>query len=389
MTTRERRAVTALAGIFSTRLLGMFLILPVFTLYAESLRGYTPFLAGFAIGVYGLVQAMFQIPFGLLSDRFGRRPVITVGLLVFAAGSVIAALSDSILGVIIGRALQGSGAVSAAVVALTADLTRESQRTKAMAIIGITVGASFLVSILLGSALNATIGVPGIFWLTSALALTGIAILWFAVPAVHERPEGLQPIRHLLVKVLRDPELIRLNFGIFVLHAVLTATFVATPHVLVEYANLPEREHSAFYLPVMLLSAVPLFSIISASERRGKQQLVFALAIAVLALALTALALHHTTLIGIGLGLFVFFVAFNVLEAKLPSFVSKTAPTDAKGAAIGVYSTLQFFGLFVGGSLGGWIHGRYGFGPVFAVSAALVGLWLFAILLFQRPRWHS
>jgi predicted MFS family arabinose efflux permease len=392
MTPLERRSVAALAGIFSTRLLGMFLILPVFTLYADTLHGYTPFLAGLAIGIYGLVQAIFQIPFGVLSDRLGRRPIITVGLLVFAGGSVVAALSDTMLGVIIGRALQGGGAVSAAVVAMTADLTRESQRTKAMAVIGITVGASFLISILLGSALNALIGVPGIFWLTSLLALFGIGILWFAVPAPPD--DGIRnagPLRQHLRGVLRNAELARLNVGIFVLHAVLTAVFVVIPHVLVDFAGLPQGEHSAFYLPVMLLSAVPLFPIISASERRGLQRAVFAAAVFVLGAALAALWWHHSTLMGVAVGLFVFFVAFNLLEAQLPSFVSKAAPPAAKGAAIGVYSTLQFFGLFVGGVFGGWIHGAFGLGAVFAASALLTVPW-FLLVAFSRPlspRLHS
>jgi predicted MFS family arabinose efflux permease len=389
MTAGERRAVTGLAGIYSTRLLGLFLILPVFALYAETLHGYTPQLAGLALGIYGLTQACLQLPFGIVSDRLGRKPVITFGLVLFAVGSVVAALSDSMTGVIVGRALQGAGAVSAAVTAMAADLTRESQRTKAMAAIGITVGASFLISLPLGSALSALIGVSGIFWLTAVLALGGIVILWQVIPATAavQSHAPAAPVAPQLLAVLRDPRLLRLNVGIFVLHAALTATFVVLPHALVEYAGMPGQRHWELYLPVMVMSALPLFRIISFSERRGWLARTFAVSVLLLSLAQAGLALAHSSLPGIVVGLLVFFVAFNVLEASLPSLVSKTAPPGAKGMAIGVYSTFQFLGTFVGGERGGWLYQHYGIGAVFGAAAAITGLWflLNARDAFRRP----
>jgi len=376
MSALERRAVAALAGIYSTRLLGLFLILPVFALYAEMLDGYTPERMGFALGVYGLTQALLQLPFGIASDRFGRKPVIAVGLVVFAAGSVVAALAHSIHGVIIGRALQGAGAVSAAVTATVADLTREAQRTKAMAVIGITVGASFLIAIPLGSALNALIGVRGIFWLTGALALAGIGILWWAVPAPPGRArQPAAPLLPQLRAVLRDPRLLRLNAGIFALHIALTAVFVVLPNALVDFAGLPQNEHAALYLPLMVLSALPLFAAISWAERTGKQGQVFAGAVLLLSVALAVLSLEHGSLFAIAGGLLAFLVAFNVLEAALPSLVTKMAPAQAKGMAIGVYSTCQFLGAFVGGERGGWLYQHYGVGAVFGAAAAIAGVW--------------
>ena len=376
MTALERRAVAALAGIYSTRLLGLFLILPVFALYAQTLDGYTPRLMGLALGIYGLTQACLQLPFGMLSDRLGRKPVIAFGLVLFAVGSVVAANAHSIEMVVFGRALQGAGAVSAAVTALVADLTRDSQRTKAMAIIGITVGTSFLIAIPLGSALNALIGVPGIFWLTAALALTGIAVLWLAVPTPPSRARAqAQPFLPQLFAVLRDWELMRLNVGIFALHAALTAMFVVLPTALVDRAGLPQNEHAALYLPLMVISAIPLFPLVSWSERSGRQRQTFAATVLVLTLALSSLSFAHDALLPIGAGLLAFFVAFNFLEASLPSLVSKTAPAQGKGMAIGVYSTFQFLGAFVGGDRGGWLYQHYGIGAVLAGAAAIAGLW--------------
>ena len=385
MSAVERRAVFSLAGIYSTRLLGLFLILPVFALYAQTLEDYTPRLAGLALGIYGLTQACLQLPFGIASDRFGRKPVIAAGLVLFAIGSVVAALADSMWGVLIGRALQGAGAVSAAVTALVADLTRETQRTKAMAVIGISVGASFLISIPLGSALNTIIGVPGIFWLTAVLAVASLLILWLAVPppTASARRER-SPVLKELSAVLRNGRLLQLNIGIFALHAALTATFVVLPTALVEQAGLPANEHAALYLPLMLLSALPLFPIISLSERRHWQHGVFAGSVLVLCLAQAALALQNGSLLGICISLLVFFMAFNVLEASLPSLVSKMAPANAKGAAIGVYSTFQFLGAFVGGDRGGWLHQHYGTSAVFAGAALLTGIWFFVSIVPQR-----
>jgi predicted MFS family arabinose efflux permease len=380
MTVPERRAVFSLAGIYATRLLGLFLILPVFALYAVTLDGYTPQRMGFALGVYGLTQAFLQLPFGIVSDRLGRKPVIAFGLLLFAAGSIVAALAHSIDGVTLGRAIQGAGAVSAAVTAMVADLTRDTQRTKAMAVIGISVGASFLIAIPLGSVLNAVIGVPGIFWLTAGLAGAGILILWLAVPTPEQARSVPQPVLPQVLAVIRNARLLRLNVGIFALHAALTAMFVVLPHTLVEYGGLPPNQHAALYLPLMVVSAIPLFPLISWSERRGKQGQAFAGSVLLLSISLVSLSLAHSSLFAIAAGLLAFFVAFNVLEASLPSLVSKTAPPQAKGSAIGVYSTFQFLGAFVGGDRGGWLYGHYGVGAVFAGGAVIAGLWFFLCL---------
>ena len=382
MTSLERRTVAALAGILASRLFGLFLILPVFALYAETLGGYTPFLAGLALGIYGLTQACLQLPFGIASDRLGRKPVIAAGLVVFAAGSVVAALADTMLGVILGRALQGAGAVSAAVVALMADLTRLEQRSKAMGAVGITVGAAFLVSLALGPGLGAVIGVPGIFWLTAALALASLVILFLGVPAPAraESPSSIKPVPEKFRSVLRDPRLLRLDLGVFALHAALTATFVAAPPALLRYAGLALHEHWLLYLPLMLASAIPLFPLLALADRPGWLRRVFAGCVSVLGGALLVLALGYTSLFGLAAGLLLFFIAFNVLEALLPSLISKAAPAEAKGTAIGVYATFQFLGAFVGGAGGGWLHGRYGLAAVFAASAVAVGLWFLSTL---------
>jgi MFS family permease len=386
LTPRERRAVGGLAGIFALRLLGLFLILPVFALYAERLQGQTPFLVGLALGIYGLTQGLLQIPYGMVSDRLGRKPVIVAGLLVFAAGSVIAALADTIYGVLLGRALQGAGAISAVVMALIADLTRPESRTKAMALVGMTVGASFVLALILGPVLNNLWGVPGLFWLTAALAVAGIGVLGWWVPAPTRQPATVAPeVRpRQLLKVLRNARLLRLNVGIFILHSVLTAVFVVIPVALVKHADFPLRQHWEVYLPVMLLSAVFLFPLIMLAERKRRFRLVFAGAVLLLAFAQALLWAGYQSLGAVIIGLFLFFTAFNVLEAMLPSLISKIAPAHAKGAALGVYSSFQFLGAFVGGAVGGWLYGRYGIPVVLGFNAGLLALW-FLVAVSMRP----
>lgn len=380
LTAIERRAISGLAGIFAVRLLGLFLILPVFALYARDLEGHTPFLIGFALGVYGLTQALLQIPLGMASDRIGRKPVIVAGLLVFAAGSVIAALADSIYAVIVGRALQGAGAVSAAIMALIADLTREESRTKAMALIGITVGASFVLSLVLGPALNGIIGVPGIFWLTAALGAMGIAVLVFWVPTpTHGHVRGLALRSALgLRRVLISSRLLRLDLGILILHAALTAIFVVVPLALVQHGRLVVDEHWKIYVPVMLCSAALLFPAITVADK--KPRTIFAAMILVIVVSQLALFAGYQTVAGLVAGLLLFFIGFNVLEATLPAMISKAAPTDSKGAAIGIYSTFQFLGAFLGGAIGGWLHGAYGVSTVFVFTASLLMLWFVVAL---------
>lgn len=388
MTVAERRATVALAGIYALRMLGLFLILPVFALYArEHLAGATPILIGLAIGAYGLTQALLQIPFGMLSDRFGRKPVIIGGLLIFALGSVVAALSDSIAGVIIGRALQGSGAIAAAVMALAADLTRDEQRTKVMAAIGTTIGLSFAFALVMGPILDNWIGVPGIFWLTAVLALGGIALLKFGVPQpvqsrFHRETEAAPG---QLKVVLGHAALLRLNGGVLILHMLLTASFVALPFALNDVAGLAPRHHWYVYLPVVLLAMAVMVPFVLIAEKKRRMKEVFVAAIALLVMAQAGLGFFHQSALAIGLLLFVFFTGFNVLEATLPSWISKIAPAANRGAAMGAFSTAQFIGAFLGGVTGGYLYQSYGLSSVFLFCALMAGVWLLFMLGMPAP----
>lgn len=387
----ERRALSGLAAVFAVRMLGLFMILPVFSPYAVHLKGHSAFLVGVALGAYGLTQAIFQIPLGVLSDRLGRKPVIVCGLLLFLLGSVVAASADSITGVIIGRALQGAGAIAAAVMAMLADLTRDEQRTKAMLLIGITIGAAFIVSLLLGPVLDGVIGVRGIFWLTAALALVAIGLVLTAVPtpvrSTHHLDAGLVPTQFL--DVLRNKELLRLDLGIFMLHAVLTALFVVVPIALVRYASLPVYEHWHVYLPTMLLSLLVVLPAINIGERKRKLRYVFLSAAFALLVSQLVLFEGYQSLTWLAVALFLFFIGFNMLEALLPSLISKIAPVDSKGTAMGVYSTFEFFGAFVGGTAGGWLLGQYGMASAFAFTGGLLMIWITVAASMREPRMVS
>lgn len=387
MSTNERRAAFWLASVFSLRMLGLFMILPVFALYAERLRGDTPALAGLAIGIYGFSQALFQIPFGFLSDRYGRKRMIYIGLIIFALGSVVAALADSIYGVILGRALQGGGAVSAAVMALAADLTREEHRIKVMAVIGVTIGVSFAVSMILGPVLNRWIGVPGIFWLTAVLAVLGVVVVRFQVPdpVASRLHRDAQPVASQFGRVLFDSQLLRLNFGIFILHMLLTATFVVVPLALRDAGLISDR-HWEVYLPALLLSMLVMVPFVILAEKYQRLKSVFLGAILVLLLAEFGLLSLHDTVLEIVVLLLVFFCAFNLLEALLPSLIAKLAPPDAKGTAMGIYSSSQFLGAFVGGALGGLLRGQFGLKGVFAFGACGALLWLLTAWSMANPR---
>ncbi len=390
MTPLERRAAVSLAGIFGLRMLGLFMIMPVFALYAEHLEGVTPLLVGIAIGAYGLTQALLQIPFGMLSDRFGRKPVITAGLLIFAAGSVVAAMATTIEGVILGRALQGAGAIAAAVMALAADLTREEHRTKAMAIIGMTIGMSFLVAMIGGPVLNQFVGVPGIFWLTAVLALGGIAVvhLWVPRPARCRFHRDTQPVPAQFAQVLADRQLLRLDLGILILHTAMTASFVVIPLALRD-AGFAPADHWQLYLGVMVLGMAASIPFIIIAEKKRRMKAVFVGAVAALALSEVGLAEFHGSFAVMAILLWLFFSAFNLLEATLPSLIAKIAPAESKGTAMGVYSSSQFVGAFIGGAAGGWIHGAYGFGGVFAFCAALILLWLGLAATMREPPYLS
>nr|VFJ50922.1 MAG: Predicted arabinose efflux permease, MFS family [Candidatus Kentron sp. FW]VFJ51012.1 MAG: Predicted arabinose efflux permease, MFS family [Candidatus Kentron sp. FW] len=390
MTSTERRAITALAGVFSVRMFGLFMILPVFTLYAEDQYvGYTATLAGIAIGIYGLTQALLQIPFGMLSDRIGRKPVIIAGLLIFTLGSVIAAASDSIFGVIAGRALQGAGAIAATIMALLADLTREEQRTKAMAIFGASIGMVFIIALIAGPVIGHLVGLTGLFQITAVLGLIGIAVLYFRVPnpvAIHfHRDTEATPAE--FSNVLRNSQLLRLDLGIFILHFVLVASWVVLPLTLRDGGQLMAGEHWKIYALVLLVSVVLMIPFIIVSEKYRRTKPIFIGAVVALGLCQLGLFNYHRDLIFIIMMMVVFFTAFNILEANLPSLVSKFAPSEKKGTALGIFSTSQFLGAFVGGLTGGWLLDGYGAQTVFVFCAAMAGLWfLFAITMKSPPR---
>lgn len=388
MTPRELRASLSLASIYGLRMLGMFLILPIFAIYAETLPGGASHLMiGLALGAYGLTQAIFQLPFGMASDRFGRKKVIYFGLLLFAAGSVVAALAQDITWVIIGRAIQGAGAVSAAVTALVADLTSEEHRTKAMAMIGGTIGMTFAFSLVAGPALNQWIGIPGIFAMTGVLALLALLVVKFVVPdpRVSRFHSDAEATPAKLGEVLHNAELLRLNFGIFALHAAQMAMFVVVPFALKQSGGLDENHHWQVYLPIMLGAFALMVPAIIYGEKKAKLKQVFVTAIALMlgAQMLFALSIHHFW--GIVGSLAAYFIAFNILEASLPSIISKIAPSASKGTAMGVYNTSQSLGVFLGGAAGGWLSHAYGFSTVFVFCSALMAIWLVLAFSMQAP----
>lgn len=388
----EKRAAASLASIYSLRMLGLFMIFPVFSLYGQELDGNTPFLIGFAIGAYGLTQAIFQIPFGMLSDKIGRKPIIVAGMLIFALGSVIAAMSDSIYGVILGRIVQGSGAVAAAVMALAADLTREEHRIKIMAAIGMSIGFAFAVAMVLGSILNEMIGVNGIFWLTAVFALMGVGVTLFWVPdAPRTFHRETEPVPAQFKSILADHQLLRLDIGILILHMVLTATFLVIPIALVneQHANFPSSEHWKMYLPVMILAIGLMIPFIIIAEKKRRMKEVFVSAIAVVALAELGFWAFNDSFYALAFFILVFFAAFNVLEASLPSLISKMSPTEAKGTAMGIYSTSQFLGAFLGGIIGGKLLGLYGINGVFLFAMFAMLFWCFIAMTMKTPRYLS
>ena len=354
MTPGELRATWGLGTVFSLRMLGMFMVLPVLTTYGMALQGASEALIGLAIGIYGLAQAVFQIPFGLLSDRIGRKPLIVGGLAVFVLGSIIAALSDSIWGIILGRALQGSGAIAAAVMALLSDLTREQNRTKAMAFIGVSFGITFAIAMVLGPIVTHALGLHALFWMIAALATTGIVLTIWVVPNstthVLNRESGM--VKGSFSKVLAEPKLLKLNFGIMCLHILLMSTFVALPGQLAK-AGFPAAEHWKIYLVTMLLSFVSV------------------------------------RFWGLIAGVQIFFLAFNLMEALLPSLISKESPAGYKGTAMGVYSTSQFLGVAIGGSLGGWVVEMFDGQAVFLAGALLAAVWLLVASTMKEPPYVS
>lgn len=380
MTSSEWRTAAGLSGIFGLRMFGLFLVLPVFAVYGPELTGATPALVGLAIGIYGLTQALLQIPMGFLSDRFGRRRIILAGLLAFALGSVVAAVSEHIIGVILGRALQGGGAIAAAVLALAADLTEPRQRTKVMALIGMSVGATFLAAMVLGPVLAGIGGLASLFWVSAVLALLAVVVLYRVVPIPPPQRSHADagPVRGRFRGVLHDPNLLRLDLGIFCLHFTLTAAFVVVPVLLRDTLALPVESHWLVYVPVLLLSVVALVPAIVCSERLGWHRGVLFGAVVCLTLAQLGLASAGTSW-ALLIALWLWFAAFNVLEATLPALISRYAPAVSKGTAMGVYASAQFAGAFLGGTVGGIVQGLGGAAWVLLAGCLVSLVWLLVL----------
>jgi MFS family permease len=388
MTATEKRAILSLSSIMSLRMIGLFMVLPVFTLYAQELQGATPTRIGMAVGIYGLAQALFQIPFGALSDRVGRKPIILFGLLIFIVGSLIAGFSHSITMMMVGRTLQGVGAVGSTILAMMADLTREEHRTTSMAIAGMTIGFSFALAMLVGPVLTKWMPVSYLFLLAACFGVMAIFILFSATPTprIERWHRDAEPEWRSFLTLLIQPDLAKLNIGIFILHAIFTASFVVIPISLHQFLQLPANQQWELYLPTLSVAFIAV--LICAGNAERKQQIKFYFLSSIIALAMAELLLWLTPnsmmLTAISLGLF--FAGFSLLEAFLPSLISRAAPASRKGSALGIYSCAQFFGIFVGGALGGWLFGIYSFAGVYLFCLILSLFWLALSWLMQPPR---
>jgi MFS family permease len=388
---QEKRAVSTLAALYALRMLGLFLVLPVMSLYGMQYESSTPVLIGMAMGMYGATQAVLQLPLGMLSDRISRKSVIIGGLAMFIIGSVVAALSTSIYGLIVGRALQGSGAISGALMAMVSDLTSEQNRTKAMATIGASIGVSFAVSMLLGPILTTHFGgLSGLFWTTALLGLAGLALVFFVLPeppveTLHCPHRDTLPVPALLWRVLCDPQLIRLNAGIFCLHMVLMAAFVVVPHLLEKQLGLDRQHHWEVYLPILGGSFIAMIPLMLIGEKKQLVKPVFVFAVGALMFALLFLGAAYQFNAALLSGLFLFFFAFNLLEAQLPSLISKQTFSGGRGTAMGVYSTCQFLGIFAGGALGGLMLHFNEPRWLFWVLALPVAGWCWLAATMQEP----
>ncbi len=384
----ELRASITLASVYALRMLGLFLILPVFALYAPSLHnGNNAIWIGWAMGIYGLTQACFQLPFGFVSDKLGRKPVIYFGLVIFALGSFLAASATSIEMLTLARAIQGAGAVSAVVTALLADLTREEVRTRAMSMIGLSIGLTFAGSLVISPFLQGLIGVPGMFTLTGVLTIISMALVHFLVPAPKKIKSHLDSgvKTASLPLVLKNTQLWRLNIGIFFLHAAQMALFLSLPLALVEL-GLDKQEHWKVYLPAVTVGLILMVPAVIIGETRHKLKQVFVSAIALLVIAQLILATHLQDLWVILAALIVYFIGFNILEATLPSLVSKISKAQTKGTAMGVYNTMQSLGVFMGGALGGYIFKQHGFVGIFSFCTILMVLWFLIALSAPAPK---
>ncbi len=391
LTRTERRAAGSLAGIFGLRMFGLFLLYPVFASYEGKLPGATHAAIGIALGIYGLTQAMLQLPLGMLSDRWGRKPIIAFGLSVFVVGSVVAALSHGMAGIIVGRAIQGAGAVGAATLALAADLTRPEQRTKAIGMIGGGIGLAFAIAVVAGPAVNAFVGLSGIFWLTAALGALGLVVLRWAVPPPghRSRHRSTEAVPAQLGRVLKDSALQRMYVSIFMLHLILVALFLVLPGLLGQVAGLSRHSEWLFYLPVLAVGLVLMVPAVIHAERRGRLKFVSMGTILLLALTPVWLRLGGGHLVALAAILAVFFGAFTLMEALLPSLISRLAHPASKGSALGIYSTSQFLGIFVGGALGGILLQHAGRDGVYALVLVAGLVWLAFFAGLKPPRMLS
>ena len=386
MTSVERRSVLTLCLLYITRMLGLFMVLPVFAIYLAGYEGFTLTMLGYALGVYGLTQALMQLPFGLISDKLGRKPVIIFGLLIFCLGSVVAALADSMTGVIIGRALQGAGAIASTIMALVADVTRDESRSKAMAMIGASIGLSFALAMVLGPKISAAYGLQGVFWLTAAMAVLGILLVLFAVPTPkgNELSDAL-PAISMIKRVLADKQLLRYDFGIFCLHMALTASFVVVPNLLETTLLLSPENHGFTYLLVLGGAFVMMLPAMIIAEKKYKLKAAFLGAITVMIVGAAIVAMAYDNAMFFIAAWFVFFVGFNLLEALLPSMLSRQVFPGGKGTAMGIYSSCQFMGIAVGGAVGGLLASQYGPEGVFAFVVGVLVVWLLWAMSMVPP----
>lgn len=391
MNVSEKRSVYSLALLYAMRMLGLFMVLPVFVLLGDDLNGSNGFLIGIAIGAYGLTQALLQVPFGMLSDKFGRKKMIIIGLLTFCLGSIVAAMSESIYGVIVGRLLQGAGAIASVLMALLSDLTTEESRTKAMAVVGMSIGLSFSVALVVGPLVSGLFGLSGVFWLTAIFALVGVLIIVYVVPTpvLTQAHRDTRAVKGDFFLLLKNPELLRLDVGIFILHLILTALFIAVPLSLVNEVQLERQSHWWVYLTVMVTAFFAMVPFIIIGEKKRKIKTIFAGAVLQLSIGSALLVFAHGSLFAMWGALFVFFMAFNLLEASLPSLISKLAPAGARGTAMGIYSTSQFLGAFLGGAVGGWVLSKWGVEAIYYTSAVLAGLWFLIALTMRAPSYST
>ncbi|WP_395946820.1 MFS transporter [Caedibacter taeniospiralis] len=384
----ERKSTLSIAAIYAFRMLGLFIILPIFSLYADKIIDATPALIGIALGVYGLTQALLQIVLGVLSDKYGRKPVIVFGLVIFIIGSIIAAMSHTIYGIIIGRALQGAGAIGSTLTALIADTTKEENRMKAMSVIGMTIGLSFIGAMVLSPILNALVGLSGIFWLTAVLGFIGIVILVYGVPTptkvIFHR--GSETTPRQIKSVLCKPELLRLNYGIFSLHAMLTALFILVPLILINYIGIKSAEQWMVYLPILFISFLLMVPFIILAETKNLMKPIFVGAIVVVTAMQFLLFEFDQHIIVMSILLIFYFASFTFLEAALPSLISKISPISSKGTAMGVYSSAQFLGIFFGGALGGMILHQFGVKGVFVFNGVLGVIWVAIAATMHKPK---